>query len=74
MKRIIIHIYHVIWFLFSIATGMVGYNINISAGSNWPLFWSIMDFLFSLLAIAKWLIYSQLNLSGIKHTFAFFFN
>jgi hypothetical protein len=50
-----------------VATGMVGYNINIAANSNW----SIMDWFFTPIAIIKWLICQQLNVSVIKHTFAF---
>ena len=63
-----------IYVIFCVATGMVGYNINVAANSNWPLFWSVIDWLFAPFAIAKWLICHQLNISVIKHTFAFFFN
>lgn len=64
----------IIYSIFCIAVAMVGYNINVAANSNWPLFWSIMDYIFTPITIAKWMICQQLNISIIKHTFAFFFN
>jgi hypothetical protein len=63
-----------IYVIFCVATGMVGYNINVAAASSCPLFWSIVDWAFTPIAIVKWLICQQLNMSVIKHTFAFFFN
>ena len=56
-----------IYFLYSIATAMVGYAIH---GS---VFWSIVDFCFPLIATAKWLICEEITLAIIKETFAFFF-
>jgi hypothetical protein len=55
-----------IYFLLSIATAMVGYTIHNS------LFWSIVDFFFTPIAWAKWLICHEVSWSIIKHTFEFF--
>lgn len=55
-----------IYFILSIATAMIGYNIHKS------LIWSIFDFFFAPLVWAKWLIMQQVNLSIIKETFSFF--
>lgn len=52
--------------LFSTATAMIGYHIHNS------IFWSIMDFIFSVLAWVKWLICQEVNLTIIKETFSFF--
>ncbi len=55
-----------IYFIFCVATAMIGYNIHKS------LLWSIFDFLFAPFVWAKWLIMQQVNLSIIKETFSFF--
>ena len=52
--------------LFAAATAMVGYHIH---GS---IFWSIVDFIFSPIAIIKWLICHELTLAVLKDTFSFF--
>jgi len=62
------------YFLFSVATGILGYQINVTAGSSSPLFWSIVDWLFCPFAWAKWLICQQVSISIIKHSFAWFLN
>ena len=54
--------------LFCVCTAMVGYSIHHS------LFWSIVDFFFTPIAIIKWLICKELTLSIIEQTFSFFFN
>ncbi len=56
----------VIYGLFCIGTAMVGHTIHHS------LFWSVVDFFFTFLAWAKWLICHQVNLGVIKQTFSFF--
>lgn len=52
--------------LFATATAMVGYHIHHS------LFWAVVDFIFSPVAIIKWLICHELTLAVIKDTFSFF--
>lgn len=51
--------------LFSVAVAMIGYTIH---GS---LFWSIVDFCFSPLALVKWLVCHEISLHVIQQTFAF---
>jgi len=53
--------------IFCLLTAMVGYHIH---GS---IFWSIMDFFFTPLAILKWILYEQINITIIHQTFEFFF-
>jgi len=55
----------VLYIIFSVCTAMVGYTIH---GS---VFWSVVDFLFTIIAIAKWLIFHELTLSVVKETFRF---
>ena len=57
---------NLLWGIFSIGTAIVGYEIHSS------IFWSIMDFLFSPLAWAKWLVCHQISISVIKSAFSFF--
>lgn len=54
--------------IFSVLTAMIGYTIH---GS---LFWAVMDFLFTPIAWAKWLICKEVTLSVVKSTFTWFFN
>ena len=64
-----------LYFIASVATGMIGYDVNvINLHSNFPLFWSIMDFFFAPFAWMKWLICQEVTLNLIKNTFHFFFN
>jgi hypothetical protein len=56
---------NLIYLLFCVAAAMVGYTIH---GS---ICWSIVDFFFWPLALIKWLICHQINLTVIKHTFGF---
>lgn len=58
----------IIYFLFTLATAMIGYTIHSS------LFWSIMDYFFAPLTWAKWLICHEVNMVIIKQTFSWFFN
>lgn len=46
---------------------MVGYTIH---GS---LFWSIVDFFFTPIAILKWIICQEITMTVIHNTFAWFF-
>jgi len=55
----------VIGTLFSVATAMVGYTIYGSVA------WAIVDFIFSPLAWAKWLICKEISQSVIADTFSF---
>ena len=59
-------------FIIALFTGLVGYHVNVVQGSNWPLFWSIMDFLFWGIAWIKWLICGDVSLTIIKETFSAF--
>ena len=59
--------------LIETAVGMLGYNINVAAHSSCPLFWSIVDFLFPLIPVIKWLICHQLTHTIIVQTFGFLF-
>ena len=54
--------------IFCAATAMVGYTIH---GS---IFWSIVDFIFSPVAIVKWLICHELTASVLRETFGFILN
>ena len=56
------------------AMAMLGYNINVTAGSWTPLFWSIVDFFLWPIALIKWCIFHQISMSVIRHTFHWFFN
>ena len=56
-----------IYIIFCILTAMIGYTIH---GS---LFWSIMDFCFTLVAWAKWLICHEVTMNVIRDTFGWFF-
>ena len=58
----------IICFFFNIATAMIGHTIHHS------IFWSIMDFFFSIFAWLKWLICQEVNMRIIRDTFGFFFN
>ncbi len=59
-------IHQLFWFLFCIATAMIGHSIHHS------LFWSIVDFFFAPFAWAKWLICQEVNMTIIRQTFEFF--
>lgn len=52
--------------IFATCVAMVGFTIHHS------VFWAMCDFVFSPLALCKWLICHQLKLSIIKSTFSFF--
>jgi len=58
----------IIYFLFTLATAMIGYTIHNS------LFWSIVDYFFAPITWVKWLIYHEVNMVIIKQTFSWFFN
>lgn len=60
------HIWKFVYLIVCVATAMVGYNIHHSFG------WAIVDFFFAPVAWAKWLVYHQVNLTIIRHTFDFF--
>lgn len=57
----------ILYIIFSVLTSMVGYNIH---GS---IFWSIVDFIFTPIAIIKWLIYKEITMDIIQETFKWFF-
>lgn len=53
--------------VFCLLTAMVGYTIH---GS---LFWSIVDFFFTPIAILKWIICQEITMTIIHNTFTWFF-
>lgn len=57
-----------LYLIFAVCTSMIGYHIHNS------LFWAIVDFFFTPIAWAKWLICHEVTLSIIKTTFTWFFN
>lgn len=56
-----------LYVVFSVLVAMVGYTIHNS------IFWAIIDFIFTPIALAKWLIYHEITLNIIKATFGWFF-
>ena len=56
-----------LYVLFSVATAMIGYNIH---GS---VFWSVMNFIFTVFSWIKWLICKDVTLKIIKDSFSWFF-
>ena len=56
-----------LYMVFCTMVAMVGYTIH---GS---IFWSIVDFFFSTIALIKWLICHEITLDIIKETFTWFF-
>ena len=62
------HLGSFIYGIVGVATAMVGYTMHSS------LFWSIMDFIFTPITWAKWLVCHEVNISIIKKSFEFFFN
>lgn len=57
-----------IYFLFTIGTGMISYTINHS------IFWAILATIFTPVAWIKWLIYHDISMSILRETFSFLFN
>ena len=57
-----------LYFIFSVCTGMIGKQIHGSTG------WAMVDFFFAPLVWVKWLLCHEVTMSIIKNTFAFFFN
>lgn len=51
--------------LFKICIAMIGYTIH---GS---VFWSIVDFIFSPIALIKWMVCHEITFEIIRQTFAF---
>lgn len=58
-------------FLFATAVAMLAVKVNIHAGSSCPHVWAVVDFFFSPIALLKWLICHQINVSVLKETFGF---
>lgn len=57
---------NLLYTLIGIAVAFVGYNIHHS------IFWAIVDWFFWPIALLKWLICSEVNITIIKGAFAFF--
>ena len=55
----------IVYLLLRTAIAMVGYTIHSSA------FWSIVDFVFWPIALIKWLVCKEINMSVIQTTFEF---
>ena len=56
---------HWLIIVFKTMIAMIGYTIH---GS---IFWSVIDFIFSPIALVKWIICHELTMTVIKTTFAF---
>lgn len=56
-----------LYVIFSFLIAMIGYHIHHS------IFWSIIDFFFTPLALIKWIAYHEITLTIIKDTFSWFF-
>lgn len=54
-----------VYFLFCIATAMIGYQMHHSVG------YAIFDLIFAPIVWIKWLIYHEINLTIIIETFKF---
>jgi hypothetical protein len=54
-----------LYFLLCVATAMIGHTIH----GGW--FWTAMDYLFAPIALAKWLVCHQLNMTVLRATFGF---
>ena len=54
-----------LYFLVSVATAIIGFNIHHS------IFWSIMDFFFTPFTWLKWLVCQEVTLNIIKGSFEF---
>lgn len=59
-------IFRVFWFLFHVATAMIGHHIH---GGFW---WTLFDWIFAPFVLVKWLICHDVNITIIKETFNFF--
>jgi hypothetical protein len=51
--------------LLCIAAAMIGYHIHHSA------FWAVVDFFFWPIALIKWLVCQEINMTVIRETFGF---
>jgi hypothetical protein len=60
--------------LICIASGLIGYQVNLECGDPTPKLWAILDFIFWPIVWIKWLIFHQIHLSTIKAAFAFLLN
>ena len=54
------------YLIFSVAVAMVGYQIHHST------FWAIVNFFFAPVSVVWWLVFHEVNVSIIQHTFSFF--
>lgn len=54
------------YLIVAVATAMIGYQIHHST------FWAIANFLFWPVSWIWWLVFHEVNVSIIQHTFAFF--
>lgn len=54
------------WMVWNTVSAMVGYHIHHS------IFWSCVDWVFSVLVWAKWLICHEVNVTVLRDTFSFF--
>jgi len=60
-------IFEITYLLFAVFTAIVGKHINDS------VFWAIIDFFFAPLVWVKWMLFEQVSISTISHSFDFFF-
>lgn len=54
------------YFILAVVTAMIGYQIHHS------VFWSIVNFIFWPASWVWWLVFHEVNVSLIEHTFSFF--
>ena len=57
-----------------LGSSMIGYQVNVAAGSSCPFVWAAIDFFMWPLAWFKWLVCQQVNVTLVKYTFASLFN
>ena len=53
------------YLVIAVCVAMIGYQIH------GDLSWSVLDFIFWPIALIKWLVCHQINLSVVKATFSF---
>lgn len=56
-------------FVVGVLVAILGVTVNAHLGDS--AFWCLLDFLFWPLALAKWLILKQVNLSIVREAFSF---
>ena len=55
-----------LYFIFCVVVAMIGNNIHYST------FWTIIDFIFAPIALVKWIVFQEINMTIIESTFSWF--